>query len=312
MITPQDFIPASAKVVQQLNSLFNKPIYKILEQQKKTISTFQVPAHLKSFIESINPTFTSALTRSIALQPKWGYSSKIYDAIYSVNRKYGSLYESLIHKNIVTDSKLIPQIYSMQYALGALYGDVISTVASQGKWNSLENFEEITSQATAINEQIVNNNGITIEIINEIKELIKQLDAKVDKIEADINARLWKVLAVLGFLLTVVGEVRNYLPKPNYATKEEVVSCIQTQFSLFEQRLKEKNEYKVINRKTVVKLKPKHKSASIERLPAGFEVTILQDHHKWVYINYKSPKDSLPQTGWILKKYLTNPETVKP
>jgi len=54
--------------------------------------------------------------------------------------------------------------------------------------------------------------------------------------------------------------------------------------------------------------KPRLKSLVIEKLPIDFEVTVLQFNHKWIYVSYFSPKDNLPQTGWIMKKYLDKPE----
>jgi len=50
------------------------------------------------------------------------------------------------------------------------------------------------------------------------------------------------------------------------------------------------------------------KSLVIEKLPADFEVIILQINHKWVYVSYLNPKDNLPETGWILKKYVDKPQ----
>ena len=103
------------------------------------------------------------------------------------------------------------------------------------------------------------------------------------------------------------GEVRNWQTKPEYATKLEVETVIKEQFSLFERKLRENNEYRTTNRKCKVMIKPTIKSMIIETLPNDFEIVVLRVHHKWIYASYSSPKDNLPQTGWILKKYLDKP-----
>lgn len=38
-----------------------------------------------------------------------------------------------------------------------------------------------------------------------------------------------------------------------------------------------------------------------------FEDCVLDSNHKWIYAGYKNPKDNLPETGWIMKKYLIIP-----
>ena len=101
-----------------------------------------------------------------------------------------------------------------------------------------------------------------------------------------------------------MGEARNWLPKPEYATKLEVETFIKEQFGIYERKLKENKEFRITGRVCKVMSKPRLKSFVIEKLPVDLEVTILQVNHKWVYVSYFSPSDNLPQTGWIMKKYL--------
>jgi hypothetical protein len=150
--------------------------------------------------------------------------------------------------------------------------------------------------------------GRVTEGLNELKEFFQRIEIKVDKIDADANSLFWKLLTLLGFILAVMGEARNWLPKPEYATKQEVETVIKEQFGIYEKKLKEDKEFRVTSRICRVMSKPRLKSLVIEKLPVDFEVTILQVNHKWVYVTYFSPVDNLPQTGWIMKKYLDKPE----
>jgi hypothetical protein len=104
-----------------------------------------------------------------------------------------------------------------------------------------------------------------------------------------------------------MGEVRKWLPKPEYATKLEVETVIKEQFSIYEKKIKEDKEFRIMGRVCQVMSKPRLKSLVIEKLPEDFDVNVLQVNHKWIYVSYFSPSDNLPQTGWIMKKYLDSP-----
>ncbi|QDK77622.1 hypothetical protein EXU85_03045 [Spirosoma sp. KCTC 42546] len=108
-----------------------------------------------------------------------------------------------------------------------------------------------------------------------------------------------------------MGEARNWLPKTEYATKQEVETLIKEQFGIYEKKLKEGKEFRITSRVCKVMSKSRLKSFVIEKLPVDFEVTILQVNHKWIYVSYFSPIDNLPQTGWIMKKYLDKPKMIK-
>lgn len=98
------------------------------------------------------------------------------------------------------------------------------------------------------------------------------------------------------------------MPQPEYATRQEVETVIKDQFTLYQRKLKQEKEFRITNRESKVLLKPKSKSLVIEKLPINFEIVVLRMNHKWIYVSYISPKDSLPQTGWIFKKYIDKPE----
>ena len=53
---------------------------------------------------------------------------------------------------------------------------------------------------------------------------------------------------------------------------------------------------------------PRFSNCIIEGLTIDNEVHVLQVNHKWIYVSYFNPSDNLPQTGWIMKKYLDKPK----
>lgn len=259
-----------------------------------------------------NPTLSTieAMTKGLSFQAKFAIPQTTLDAISSINRQHEQLFGNLrsITEAINKNQAAFNQINSWQFAISGISGQLAVIAASQKKWNLIDDFEEITEEAVSLNERIFDENGVTKEGLNELKAFFQRIEIKVDKIDADANAIFWKLLALLSFIIAVMGEARNWLPKPEYATKQEVETVIKEQFGICEKKLKEDKEFRITNRVCKVMTKPRLKSLVIEKLPIDFEVTVLQVNHKWVYVTYFSPVDNLPQTGWIMKKYLEKPE----
>lgn len=259
-----------------------------------------------------NPTLSAieAMTKGLSLQAKFAIPQTTLDAITSINRQHEQLFENLrsITEAINKNQAAFNQINSWQFAISGISGQLAAIAASQKKWDLIDDFEEITEEAVSLNERIFDENGVTKEGLNELKAFFQRIEIKVDKIDADANSLFWKLLTLLGFILAVMGEGRNWLPKPEYATKQEVETVIKEQFGIYEKKLKEDKKFRITSRVCKVMSKPRLKSLVIEKLPIDFEVTVLQVNHKWVYVSYFSPVDNLPQTGWILKKYLDKPE----
>ncbi|MCU0350349.1 MAG: hypothetical protein MUF43_05895 [Flavobacterium sp.] len=259
-----------------------------------------------------NPTLSAieSMTKGLSHQAKFTIPQTTLDAISSINRQHEQLFGNLrsITEAINKKQAAFNQINSWQFAISGISGQLAAIAASQKKWDLIDDFEEITEEAVSLNERIFDENGVTKEGLNELKAFFQRIEIKVDKIDADANSLFWKLLTLLGFILAVMGEARNWLPKPEYATKQEVETVIKEQFGIYEKKLKEDKEFRITSRVCKVMSKPRLKSLVIEKLPIDFEVTVLQVNHKWVYVSYFSPVDNLPQTGWILKKYLDKPE----
>lgn len=258
------------------------------------------------------PTLSAieAMTKGLSIQAKFAIPQTTLDAISSINRQHEQLFGNLrsITEAINKNQAAFNQINSWQFAISGISGQLAAIAASQKKWDLIDDFEEITEEAVSLNERIFDENGVTKEGLNELKAFFKRIEIKVDKIDKDANSLFWKLLTLLGFILAVMGEARNWLPKPEYATKQEVETVIKEQFGIYEKKLKEDKEFRITSRVCKVMSKPRLKSLVIEKLPIEFEVTVLQVNHKWVYVSYFSPVDHLPQTGWIMKKYLDKPE----
>ncbi|MDP1814568.1 MAG: hypothetical protein Q8K92_08995 [Leadbetterella sp.] len=265
--------------------------------------------HYKMFDKATLSAFET-MTKGLSLQTKFTIPQTTLDAITSINLQQNQLFGNLrsVIEVLNKNHAVFNQINTWQFAISGISGQLAAVAASDKKWNLIDDFEEITEEAVSINERIFDENGVTKEGLKELKEYFQRIEIKVDKIDSDANALFWKLLTLLSFILAVMGEARNWLPKPEYATKQEVETVIKEQFGIYEKKLKEDKEFRITRRVCKVMSKPRMKPLVIEKLPINFEVTVLQVNHKWIYVSYFSPDDNLPQTGWILKKYLDKPE----
>ncbi|PRZ23284.1 hypothetical protein [Flavobacterium granuli] len=287
---------------------------KSIQQQEKYTKNWGSTSMLVNLAKSMQQQMASnsslsaidALTKSM----RFAIPQTTLDAIISINRHHNQLFGNLrsITEAFTKSQSAFSQINNLQFAVSGISGQLASIAATQRKWNLIDDFEEITEEAVSLNERIFDENGVTNQGLNELKEFFQRIEIKVDKIDADANALFWKLLALLSFILAVTGEARNWLPKPEYATKEEVETLIKEQFGIYEKKLKKDKEFRITKRICKVMSKPRFKSFEIEKLPVDFEVTVLQLNHKWIYVSYFSPSDNLPQTGWIMKKYLDKPK----
>jgi hypothetical protein len=231
------------------------------------------------------------------------------DTMISITQRYTAIFDSVraITEALSVKSPIMTQVNNLHFALEGISSSVVNVAARKENWDLINDFEDITEEAISLNERIFNVNGVTKHGLNELKDFLNRIEIKVDGINSDANSLFWKLLAIIGFILAVVSEVRVWLPHPEYATKQEVKTIINERFTIYEKKLKQDREFRVVRRISKVMSKPRIKSLEIERLPVDIEVMVLQVKNKWVYVSYVSPIDNLPQTGWILKKYLDKP-----
>ncbi len=304
-------MPHSFRLSSQISEMlkFQEGIAKSLSGANMITEIAKKTQHHK---KAIGPMLSAieAMTSSMRFESKFVIPQTAIDSIIGINRQHEQLFSGIraMTEAVKIQSPALAKINNLSFALSGISGQVAAMAANQRKWDLIDDFEEITEEAVSLNDRIFDDNGVTKEGLNELKTFFQRIEIKVDKIDADANGLFWKFLTILGFILTVMGEARNWSPKPEYVTKQEVETVIKGQFSIYEKKLKEDKEFRITRRVCKVMSKPRLKSLVIEKLPIDFEVTVLQVNHKWVYVAYFSPVDNLPQTGWIMKKYLDKPE----
>lgn len=244
------------------------------------------------------------MTKLINTQPKFTIPTTALDLISSIGNQNSRLFEGMnsaleMSKSFTTAI----EIPNLQLALTGLSAQLAKIASSQQNWDILEDFDEITEEAVSINDRIIKEEGLSNENLEYLNDFLSRIGIKIDNQDKSSSAIFWKVLALISFILAITSEIRNWTPKPEFATQEEVDKTITRHFSNFEKKLKEQKEYRVTNRKCKVFSKPKSKSKVVINIEKGFEFVVLNVNHKWIYVSYLNPNDNLPETGWVMKKY---------
>lgn len=295
IVAEQNKLPSSiAKMIQDSGVLKQLRIY-----ERYNLGNLITPSVLNAVKESNrNLEIFSSGSHSF-------FSESTLDSIASFASKQHSLLQSL---NGVDWSKyhssISQQLPNFNFALIGISSEIAKIAVQNEKWDLLDDFDKISDKAIEINQNAIENEGITKENFKELKQLVDKIELKIDHQQNRKSEIILKYITIICFILALMGEARNWTPQPNYATNEEVTEIIKTQIQNLEIKLKEQGENRFTRVKCKVMLRPRNKSLLINQLPENYDIIVLNTFHKWAYVSYLNPKDGLPESGWVMKKYI--------
>ena len=291
-------------------------ISKILESQEKfmgNLSGLNLGSQLALNINTKSLNTISKIFESYNFQQKYLIPQSIIAAFESITKQQENYLSSFkpiteIMKNYSPD---FSQINTLSAALKGISTQIATLATQHQNWSLINDFEQITEQAIEFTENL--DSELTDKQKREFKVLI---DLAFVFIKKHKTLGVYSLL-IIDVFLRFAGFHQYYdflKEKPNLATKGDFKSLnIKQDSSIYfikeiSNQLKEIKEFRITNKDCLVKLKPKKKTLTLTKLPPEFEVILLQVNHKWVYVSFFNPKDNLPQTGWIMKKYLSKPK----
>lgn len=259
-----------------------------------------------------NPTLSAieAMTKSLSLQSKFPIPQTTLDAISSINRQHEQLFGGIraMTEALKIQSPALAQINNLNFALSGISGQIAAIAVQQRNWTIIDDFEEVTEQAIEFSE------SLTEEVTEEHQRQFQVLIAKLIEFFNKHKQKGVFAFVTLEIFLHIYTLYNIFTPQPELATKEDIrqlnikQDTLTKYIQLLNEQQRQAKEYRITNRVCEVRLKPKSKTLTLCKLPKDFELTVLQVNHKWVFISYIDTKDNLPQTGWIMKKYLDKPE----
>lgn len=321
MINLEDFIKKGQMIDNIANSLsLSSQLPRILNTEG-LINNLTGASVISEFIKSMEqPLYsytgissTFEIIKSMNRQSRLLMPSTALEAIMSINRQHEKIFENFnyISKAIHLQPHGISQFKNLYSALSHISSNIATIAIQQNNWMVLDDYESITEQTLDFTEALHN------ESAEHNERLFQTLLASVLSFYNKYKSAGISAMLIIDILLRCT-DIHQYLDfiedKPEAATQLSIDQLSHKQDStihfirILNKHLKDVKEYRITNRSCKVMIKPKLKSITITNLPEAFEVIVIQVHHKWVYVSYFDPIDDLPQTGWILKKYLNKPE----
>lgn len=302
-------IDNSLKLSSQMSEIF-KNQDRLFKNLSGISMANEIAKNMKQYsIKFDNPALSGieAMSKEITLKTENLIPQTTLDAIASINQQHEKLFSRI---EAMTDSlrvkpEVLAQINNLSSALSDISGQVAAIAAQRRDWAIIDYFEEINKQTIEFSE------SLTEEVTEEQQNIFQKLLALISTFAAEYGVNGLRIINLIMLFASIHQYYYFLKEKPELATKQSVDQIAVKLDSLIHYMniVKEQNkEYRITNRVCDVKLKPKSKTIVLSKLPEGFEVNVIQIQHKWVYVNYFDPKDNLPQTGWIMKKYLNKPD----
>ncbi len=129
----------------------------------------------------------------------------------------------------------------------------------------------------SIGESITDTSSVNGNDIEIIKDFLGRIETKIDSKETDWFSLLLKWMAIIGFVLAIIAEARNWVDRPEAASKQDVEQLKKDIYKKLESRLTEQNDSNLTNRPCSGRYKPLPRSQSFTRLPENYKVVILSN-----------------------------------
>lgn len=262
-----------------------------------------------------------AMEKSIAMLHKLNIPSSTFEAINSIGKQHEQLFGNLKAITEVAGMSQLAflQMKNLQFALNGISSQMVAIAIKEKNWSLIEDLENINQKAIKLAETFSKESEKDQEKEqetqqeNEFQKFLTFVLSFINKHKSSVNYS--QIFLTIFFYFPDAHQYYDFLKeKPELATKADINKINLKQDSInhyirvIAEQLKQRNETRKTNRNCDVKLKPKSKTFIISKIPKGFELVVLQVHHKWVLVNFFDPKDNLPQTGWVLKKYIDKSE----
>lgn len=249
------------------------------------------------------------------LLPRFAIPSTLLSSLDSINHNYFKAFQSLGSIANVASYHLHPaaQLSSVRFALNGLTKQMATIAAAQRQWSLFDDLNIFSKHVSEFVETLESERSWT-DGVKEKWLLVVEYSKKV----YDKNKKVGRKAILILSILTIPTDVHQYVdflrPKPELVTKENLQSFRQETIEdvrtivadeiskYFSNVLNE--EKRVTMRPCKIRLKPSSGSYVVATVSEGFDVVVIQNNHEWSYVSYFDPKDNLPQSGWILKKYL--------
>jgi hypothetical protein len=237
-----------------------------------------------------------------------GSISKILDTQYSMLNQLINL------KPLGFNSGYLSQSRNVFNTLGSLS----ARIATQGFAASLSEesypyIEEATNEAAEITNAVVQQQYATTDDINRLFTLVNSLNDKLNAINKSEFKTFGFWLCVLSLFIGIYPIIQQSIndsdPNTASATKQQIVDLRKEIIKTYNDNINIYSPIRTTQRKCRLLLKPRLKSHKLMIVLPYKRLSVINTKGKWVLVTCLD-KDSLPVTGWVLKKYLVRSKPI--
>lgn len=226
---------------------------------------------------------------------------RLLESVRSQQERFSSMFESITQTH--NTFYKIAQTNSLLDTIAFNTDSILSRFALAGKWDDMALFDEVNDRATSIAEQVINQEYVTLQDLEEFKQVILTAISRVGK-EKINQINTW--IAIISFLFMIFSEIR-YQTQSQAVTIEDLRTFKFEMLDSVSKAINSQNTFRIVTHPCKIYLKPNFKSYVVSKVDSGIEVTILRTYHKWVQVSLVDDEDNFAQFGWIPKKYLAKP-----
>jgi hypothetical protein len=197
----------------------------------------------------------------------------------------------------------IRQINGLQFALGGISAQITRDSILNKKWNLLENFEEITEEVSAINDRVIEQQQITKQDIDELKNIIRGIDLKLENRDKNFLSKVVIWITILSFIWDAFSFAERFIKEDDHVTKMEFEEFKCDLLNEIKKNNENEKDVRRVGRQCNLRAKPNTKSWVLKVLTVDTEVIVLSTNNKWVQVSMIDT-DNTVIYGWVYKKYL--------
>lgn len=199
------------------------------------------------------------------------------------------------------------QLQGLQSALSNAAAQIVRLGVQHQKFNILRDFESISSNLIRVNEQIISSKNITRDDLQELKELISNVEVRIDVKDNDFLSILIKWITILTFIWGIISTAKEFANEDSQVTKKDLEDFriqIIEQIKASNDLQFDSTETRLVSRHCNLRVKPNNRCFIIRVLNPEESVEIINTKGKWVQVKVLDMSDSTVNYGWVFKKYL--------
>ncbi len=299
------------KTTQRMRSLMeavkvSNPMADFIESQKRITDTFK-PTYLSSVSNSIktikpyqsifNQSRTLELLNSIQNNPA-------IEAVKSINRQYDSIFGSI--RKITNQTNQFQKTLAEINSWRLIIDRINLTALKNENWGFIQEFQENTESLFTLSDQVINGEISEEDFLNQSQESIVNNRNWINENNWWISLLFSIVFSLYLFrlggkstnkIITELKEIKTE-NKEIKAKQKNIINLVQEITS------QQKNRFVTLEENTPVHISCDGSSEILDSIPKNTEVFVAYKESEWWFVNFKNKQGSLPESGWIMKKYL--------